>query len=173
LPIDASRSPLGTPVQPQFGDVARVGLEFAALDLFDNIDEPLVGARLQPDLRALADDKAVEELDFRAPALLHILAHGRTLLGRTARLRQHSVLVARERLGVALAGAGDYVGRQVVDLLELIAKRLADADCLAADARLETADRVDLGHLRAGQPGAGRDAVRHRIRHQFRPALAP
>jgi hypothetical protein len=32
-------------VQPQFGDVARVLLQFAALDLLDDVDEPLIGAR--------------------------------------------------------------------------------------------------------------------------------
>src|SRR5436305_1039798 len=61
----------------------------------------------------------------------------------------------------------------MVDLLELVAERLADADRLAADTRLEAANRVDLGHLGPGQTGAGGNAVGHRIRHQFRPALAP
>src|SRR4051794_35637427 len=41
-------------VQPQIGDVARVLLEFAALNLLDDLDEPLVGAGWQPDLFALA-----------------------------------------------------------------------------------------------------------------------
>src|SRR5205807_2298726 len=73
-------------VQPQFGDVAGVLLEFAALDLFDDIDEPLIGARREPDLLALAHDKAVEEFDLDAAALCHVLAHRRALLGRAAGL---------------------------------------------------------------------------------------
>jgi hypothetical protein len=62
-------------VQPEFGDVARVLLQFAALDALDDVDEALVGAGLHSDLLPLAHDKAVEELDLGAPALGHVLAH--------------------------------------------------------------------------------------------------
>src|SRR6266513_2108932 len=79
-------------VQPELGDVARVLLELAALDLLDEVDEALIGARREPDLLALAHDKAVEEFDLGAPALRHVWAHRRTLLGRAARLRQHSIV---------------------------------------------------------------------------------
>ena len=51
----------------------------------------------------------------------------------------------------------------MVDLFELVASRLADADRLAAEPRLEMADRPVLRDLRAGEPGAGRDPVRHRV----------
>jgi len=56
-------------VQPQLGNVARVLLEFAALDFFDDLDEPLVGARRQPGPFALAHDKPVQKFDLGAPAL--------------------------------------------------------------------------------------------------------
>ncbi len=61
----------------------------------------------------------------------------------------------------------------MVDLLELVAERLADADRLAAEPRLEPADPLVLRHRRAGQAGAGGNPVRHRVGHQLRPALAP
>ena len=35
-------------VQPELGNVAWVLFEYAALDLFDDVDEPLIGARLNP-----------------------------------------------------------------------------------------------------------------------------
>src|SRR5712671_2262479 len=135
-------------VQPQFGDVAGILLELAALDLFDDVDEPLIGARREPDLLALAHDKAVEEFDLGAAAFRHILAHRRALFGRAAGLRADMLLVARQRVAVALAGAGDDFRRQMADLLELVAERLADADRLAAEPRLEAAYRLVLRHLR-------------------------
>src|SRR4051794_31741162 len=61
----------------------------------------------------------------------------------------------------------------MVDLFELVAELLADADRLAAEPRLEPPYRLVLRHLRPGQPGRRRTAVRHRVRHQLRPALAP
>ncbi|MBV8334715.1 MAG: hypothetical protein JO358_04555 [Alphaproteobacteria bacterium] len=39
--------------------MARIGYQLAALDLFDNVDEPCIGARLDADFLALAHDKAV------------------------------------------------------------------------------------------------------------------
>src|SRR3954470_6222856 len=160
-------------VEPQIGDVARVLLEFAALDLFDQIDQALVGAGGEADLFALAHDKAVQELDLGAAALEHVLAHRRPLIGRAARLGQDAILVAGERLGIALARLGDHVRRQMVDLLELVAERLADADRLAAEPRLEAADGLVLRHVGAGQAGAGGNPVRHRVGDELRPALAP
>src|SRR3984893_18805961 len=61
----------------------------------------------------------------------------------------------------------------MVDLFEPIAARLADADRLAAEPRLEMTDRLVLCDLGAGKPGAGRDPVRHRIGDELRPPLAP
>ena len=49
--------------------MARVLFELAALDLLDDVDEPLIGARLNSDLLAFAHDKALEKLDLCAPAL--------------------------------------------------------------------------------------------------------
>ena len=71
----------GLSVQPQLGDVARVLFEFAALDPFDDVDEPLIGARLDADLRAFAHDKAVQIFDLSAPPFGHVLAHRRPLIG--------------------------------------------------------------------------------------------
>ena len=45
----------------------------------------------------------------------------------------------------------------MVDLFELVAAGLTDADSLAAEPCLEMADRLVLRDLRAGKPGAGRD----------------
>src|SRR5438132_13977667 len=61
----------------------------------------------------------------------------------------------------------------MVDLLEPVAARLADADRLAAEPRLEMADRLVLRDLGAGEPGAGRNPVRHRVGDELGPALAP
>ena len=61
----------------------------------------------------------------------------------------------------------------MVDFFEPVAARLADADRLAAEPRLEMADRLVLRYLRTGKPGAGRDAVRHGVGDELRPALAP
>src|SRR6516164_1620723 len=100
-------------VQSEFGDVARVGLEFAALDLLDDIDETFVGTGLKPDLFALADDEAIKEFDLGTTALHHVLPHRRTLLGRAAPFALPMLVIARERRGVAFAGAGDHLRRQV------------------------------------------------------------
>jgi hypothetical protein len=74
--------------QRQFGDVARVLFEFAALDLLDDIDEPLIGARLNAALfgrnRRLGKDfgNLPEPLDaFATPAT------SGSLLSRPARHR--------------------------------------------------------------------------------------
>jgi hypothetical protein len=83
-------------IQPQLSDVARVGLEFAALDLFDESDEPFICACCDPDLFAFPHDMAVPELNLGTPSLHHVLTHRRPLLGRTAALGQHPLLVARE-----------------------------------------------------------------------------
>src|SRR5262245_20220433 len=69
-------------VQPQFCNVAGFGLQLPAFHLFDDLDEPLVSARLHPDLVALAHDKTIQEFDLGAPAFHHVLPHRRALLGR-------------------------------------------------------------------------------------------
>src|SRR6202043_1573293 len=87
--------------------------------------------------------------------------------------RQPPLVVDFERRSVALAGAGDRFRRQMVDLLELISARLADADRLAAEPRLEMAGRLPLRDLGAGEPGARGHTIRHRVGDELRPALAP
>src|ERR1700753_1570205 len=71
-------------VQPQVGDVPGIRVELAALDAQHDIGQRRVGSALQADLLAFAHHEAVEEGDLGAPALLHVLAHGRTLLGGDA-----------------------------------------------------------------------------------------
>src|SRR5271155_317791 len=161
-------------VQPQIDDVLGVGLELAALDPLDDIDQRGIGARRQPDLLALADDETVEELDLGAPALDHVLAHRRALAARALlRIGEPARIDLLQRRLVALAGARDHLGRQMEDLLERVAVRLADADRLAAKAGREPPQRVVVDHLAARQAGAGRHAVLHRVGDQLRPALAP
>ena len=41
-------------VEPKFRDVARVPPKLAALDFLNDVDEPLIGARLNPNLLPFA-----------------------------------------------------------------------------------------------------------------------
>jgi hypothetical protein len=68
-------------VQPQFRNVVWVLFEFATLDLFDDVDEPLIGARLNTDLLAFAHDRTVQIFDLGASAFRHVLTHRRPLIG--------------------------------------------------------------------------------------------
>ena len=93
--------------------------------------------------------EAVEEFDLGAPALVHVLAHRGALPGGGAAAILEALLVAgAHRRLVALAGARDRLGRQMQDLLELIAVRLADADRFAAEPGREAADRIVLAASR-------------------------
>src|SRR5260370_25363287 len=69
LRLDPHRS-----IQPQFGDVARVLREFAALDPLDDLDQALVGACLKPDLLAFAHDITADppRADDDDPLVHHI-----------------------------------------------------------------------------------------------------
>ena len=49
--------------------MAPVLFEFAVLDLIDDLDQPLVGARLNAHLIAFAHDKAVQIFDLGARPL--------------------------------------------------------------------------------------------------------
>src|SRR5215472_5400981 len=173
---DVNRRAAGrsTSVQPQIGDVPRVGLQFTALDALDDVSQHRVGRRREADLFALAHDKAVQILDLGPAALAHVLAHRRAMLAAaSADFGQPVVVIGLARLGVALAGARNRIGRQVHDFLELVAERLADADCFAAEPRREIADRVVADHVLADHAGAGREPVAHHVRDELRPALAP
>src|SRR5262249_30960508 len=114
------------------------------------------------------------EIDLGAPSLLHVLAHRRALLRRGALAVLEALFVAGLHCAfIALAGARDRFRRQVKNLLELIALRLADADRFAAESGREAADRLALQHLAAGETRAGRKPVAHDVGNELRPALAP
>ena len=107
------------------------------------------------DLLAFAHDKAVREFDLSAPALHHVLAHRRPLIGRAAPdPRQPPLVIGFERFGIALAGAGDRFRRQMIDLFELVATRLADADrSFCASGPFGTVPRAGFGFAPArGHP---------------------
>src|ERR1700730_12377466 len=140
----------------------------------DDIRQRGIGAAREADLPALAHHEAIEEFDLRAPALLHVLAHGGTLLGRGALAVLEALLVAgAHRRLVALARTRNRLGRQMQNLLQLIAVRLPEADRFAAEPGGEAADRLALQHLSTGQARAGGESVAHGVGDQFRPALAP
>src|SRR5262245_24165434 len=167
-------SPTGevSSVEPQLGNVARIGLDLIALDALDDIGERRIGPARKADLLAFAHDEAVEELDLRAPALLHVLAHRGALLGCRAPAIVEALLVAgAHRLLIALARARDRFRRQVQDLLQLVTVRLPNPDRLAAEPGREPADRLVFQHLAAGQAGAGGKTVAHGVGDQFRPAF--
>src|SRR5712691_3036683 len=174
ISAEGANRPEHASVQPQLGDVARIGLELATLHALDDVGQHRIGAAREADLLALAHHQAVEEVDLRAPALLHVLAHGGTLLGRGAVGVLQALLVAgAHRRLVALARARNRLGRQMQDLLQLIAVRLPDADRFAAEPGGEAADRLVPQHLAARQAGAGGEPVGHGVDDQLRPALAP
>src|ERR1700754_1364361 len=161
-------------VQPQLRDQPRIRLQLAALDALDEVRQHGIGAARKTDLLALAHHKTIDEFDLCAPALLHVLAHRRALPGGGALGVRKTLLVAgAHRRLVALARARNGLGRDVQDLLELIAERLADADRFAAEARGEAADRLALQQLATGQPRARGQSIAHDVGDQFRPALAP
>src|SRR6266446_8236625 len=161
-------------VQPQLSDVPRIRPQLMTFHTLDDVRQHGVGGAREADLPALAHHEAVEEFDLRAPAFLHVLAHGGTLLGRGALAVLEALLVAgAHRCLVALAGTRNRLGRQMQNLLQLIAVRLPDADRFAPEPGREAADRLALQHLSAGQARAGREPVAHGVGDQFRPALAP
>src|SRR5215472_16004621 len=118
-------------VAPQFGDVPRILLQLAPRDLLDDVGLDRSGAAGPAELLALAHDMAIDELDLGAPALRHVLAHRRPLLGcgLLAVGKTLRVIGFGRRL-VALARARDGLRRQMQDVLELIAMRLPDPDRL-------------------------------------------
>src|SRR5204862_1417955 len=121
-------------IQPQVGDVFRVGLQFALLDPQHDVGQDRIGRRRNPDLLALSDDIAVEERNLGATALDHVLAGRWTVLATTAIRHGHAMLVdflLRRR--IALAGPRQHLRVQMADLVKGIAERLADPDRLAAE----------------------------------------
>src|SRR5258706_1933171 len=140
----------------------------------DDVRQHGISTAREAYLLALAHHEAVEEFDFRASALLHVLAHGRTLLRGDVLTVCEALLVtdAHRRL-VALARTRNRLRRQMQNLLQLIAVRLPDADRFAPEPSGEAADRLALQHLSAGEARAGGESIAHRVGDQFRPALAP
>src|SRR5262249_23073054 len=136
--------------------MTRIGLELAALDALDDVGQYRIGAAAECELGALAHDIAIEEFDFRAPALEHVLAHRGALLERgMLAILEALLLVAAHCRFIALSGPRNDFRRQVQDLLQLVALCLADPDCLTAKPRRKAADRLVVQHLRAGKAGTG------------------
>src|ERR1043165_5103796 len=124
--------------------MALVGLQFALLDSLDDVGQRGVRRRGYADLFALVDDEAVEELDLGAAALDHILTHRRPMRATAGFLRLGETVrvVLGLRVRIALAGARNDLGVDVENLLELVAKRLADPDRLAPEPRGEMAQPI-------------------------------
>src|SRR5262245_33210239 len=98
--------------------MARIGRNLATLYALDDIGEHRVGAARHSDLLALPHHETVEKLNLCAPAFLHVLAHGRTLLGGSALAVLEALLVAgTHRCIVSLARARDGLRRQMQNLL--------------------------------------------------------
>src|SRR5260370_664952 len=113
----------------------------------DDVRQHGVGAAREADLLALAYHEAVEEFDLRTSALLHVLAHGRTLLGGSVLAVFEALLVAgAHRRLIALARTRNRLGRQMQNLLQSITMRLPDADRFAPEPRGEAAGRLALHH---------------------------
>jgi hypothetical protein len=80
-----------TLVQPELGDVRRVLLEFAAFDLLDDVDEPLVGAGREPRRRLRGRCR---------PGVNHLDPASREIAGISRRYRQAMRLGNRCNQGV-------------------------------------------------------------------------
>src|SRR5712675_2905677 len=165
-------------VQPQLSDVPRIRAQLITFHALDDVCQHGIGVAREADLLALAHHEAVEEFDFRASALLHVLAHGRTLLrGGVLAVFEALLVAGANRRLVALARTRNRLGRQMQNLLQLIAVRLPDADRFAPEPSGEAADRLALQHLSAGQARAGGESVAHGVGDQaadfFRPLRGP
>src|SRR5262245_19723737 len=173
-----SRAPAKTAsiasVQSDLSDESWIGPDLTSLDALDDVSQYCVGAASYSDLLALAHDQPIKKFDFRAPTLLHILAHRRPLFGRGALALPEALLIAgAQRRFIAFSRARKHLGGPVEDLIKLVAQRLPNTDRFAANARREMTERIIVQHRAAGQPGAGGDPICHRVGHQLRPALAP
>ena len=126
--------------------MARVLFEFAALDFLDDVDE--VSRWRAPGYRllALADHEPVQDFDFRAPSLYHVLIS--KTASRGSHDRQPALILGLECFEITLAGAGNRFPRQMIDLFELVAARLADADRPAAASLRGRAHLLHFGRNR-------------------------
>src|SRR6478752_4784756 len=115
-----------------------------------------------PDLRAFVDDMTVDEFDFGAASLEHVLAHGGTLqlaAGAARRFLNQDGIDLLERGGIAVTRQRELRRVELADLFELVAQRLADPHRLAADLDGEMADVRVLIDFAAGKAGGCRHAV--------------
>src|SRR6516164_5235674 len=173
--VDRPMASRSTSVEPQIDDVLRVGLQLALFDPGHDVGQDLVGRGRHAGLLSLARDKAVQELDLGAAALEHVLAGRRAMLAAAGpvRLGQTMLVDFLDCRRVALTGAGDRLRVHVADFVKGVAKRLADADRLAAEPGREMANRVVFYHFAGDQPSAGRQPIAHDVGDELRPALAP
>src|SRR3977135_1549116 len=98
-------------------------------------------------VRAFVDDMAVDEFDFGAAPLEHVLAHGGTLqLAAPAarRFLDEDGIDLLERAALAVTRQNQLRGIKLADLFELIAQRLADPHRFTADLDGEMADVLVL-----------------------------
>src|SRR5262245_37976675 len=101
-------------IQPEFGDVSRIGAQLFSLDARDEVGQNGIGAAGEADLGAFAHHKTVHEIDLGTPPLLHVLAHRRPLFGGDAFAISKALFVAgANRVLVALAGARDRLRWQM------------------------------------------------------------
>src|SRR5262245_11328742 len=110
-----SRAPAKTAsiasVQSELSDESWIGPDLTSLDALDDVGQYRVGAASYSDLLALAHDQPIKKFDFRAPALLHILAHRRPLLGRGALALPEALLIAgAHRRFIAFSRARNHLG---------------------------------------------------------------
>ena len=147
-----------------------------ALDAFDERIDLGVAGGGNADLRAFVDDMAVDEFDFGAASLEHVLAHGGTLQLAAAAARRfldEDGIDLLERGGIAVTRQNQLRGIELADLFELVAQRLADPHRLTADLDGEMADVLVLIDFAARKAGGRRHAIPHGVVTKLRPALAP
>src|SRR3977135_2596702 len=110
-------------------------------------------------VRAFVDDMAVDEFDFGAAPLEHVLAHGGTLqLAAPAarRFLDEDGVDLLQRCGIAVTGQNQLRRIKLADLFEFIAEGLADPHRLAADLDGEMADVLVLIDFAARTAGGRR-----------------
>src|SRR5215203_4118787 len=150
--------------------------QLLALDPFDNRIDLGVAGGCNANLRALVNDMAVDEFDFGAASLEHVLAHGGTLqlaAAAAGRFLDENGIDLLEGCGIAVARQNQLPGIELADLFELIAQRLADPHRFTADLDRKMADVLVLIDFPAGKAGGGRHAIAHGVVTKLRPSLAP
>src|SRR5712671_2500999 len=119
---------------------------------------------------------AIDEFDFGAAPLEHVLAHGWALqLAAPAarRFLDEDGIDLLQRSGIAVTGQNQLRRIELADLFQLIAQRLADPHRLAADPDGEMANVLVLIDFAAGKAGGRRHAIPHGVVTKLRPALTP